>query len=136
MPIGHQYAFFGKPSVWVFCPFLYQAVCLFLMLSGISCFYFGYVHACCCFSCVLLFVALWAVACRAPLSLGFSRPEYWSDLPRLPPGGLPNTKIEPVSPVSSALQTDSLLTSHWRRPIFWILRLYQTSCLQILPPVH
>ena len=33
------------------------------------------------FSCVQLFVTLWTVACQAPLSMGFSRPEYWSGLP-------------------------------------------------------
>ena len=32
------------------------------------------------FSCVQFFVTLWTVACQAPLSLGFSRQEYWSGL--------------------------------------------------------
>jgi len=128
VPVGCQYVFFGKASVWVFCPFLQQVVCLFLILSCISCLYFGCVHACCCFSCVLLFAALWTVACQALLSMGFSRQEYWSELSCLPPGDFPNTRIETVS---SALQTDSLLPSHWGSPIFWILRLYQTSFANI-----
>ena len=34
-----------------------------------------------CFSCVRLIVTLWTVACQAPLSIGFSRQEYWSGLP-------------------------------------------------------
>ena len=34
-----------------------------------------------CFRCVWLFVTLWTVACQAPLSMGFSRQEYWSGLP-------------------------------------------------------
>ena len=34
------------------------------------------------------FVTLWTVACKAPLSMGFSRPEYWSGLPYPPPGDL------------------------------------------------
>ena len=38
---------------------------------------------------------------------GFSRQEYWSGLPRSPPGGLPNPGIEPRSPT---LQADSLLS--------------------------
>ena len=50
----------------------------------------------------------WTVACEAPPSRGFFRQEYWSGLPFHPPGDLPDTGIEPVSPVSSALQADSL----------------------------
>ena len=42
---------------------------------------------------------------QAPLSMGFSRQEYWSELPCPPPGDLPNPGIEPRSP---ALQADSL----------------------------
>ena len=37
----------------------------------------------------------WTVACQAPLSMGFSRQEYWSGLPCPPPGDLPNLEIEP-----------------------------------------
>ena len=47
----------------------------------------------------------WTVAFQAPLSMGFSRQEYWSGLPCPPPGDLPNPGIEPRSP---ALQADSL----------------------------
>ena len=43
-------------------------------------------------------VTLRAVACQAPLSMGFSRQEYWSGLPCPPPGAFPNPGIEPVSP--------------------------------------
>ena len=57
------------------------------------------------FSCVGLFVTPWIVALQAPLSMGFSRPEYWSGLPRPPPGDLSNPGIEPRSP---AFQPDSL----------------------------
>ena len=38
------------------------------------------------------------VACQAPLSMGFSRQEYWSGLPFPPPGDLPDPRIDPVSP--------------------------------------
>ena len=41
----------------------------------------------------------WAVACQALLSLGFPRQEYWSRLPSPLPGDLPNSGIEPASPV-------------------------------------
>ena len=50
-----------------------------------------------CFSCVQLFVTLWTIAFKAPLSVGFSRQEYWSALPFPPPGDLPDPGIEPGS---------------------------------------
>ena len=57
---------------------------------------------------VPLFSTLWTAAYQAPLSVGFFRQEYWSGLPFPPPGDLPNPGIKPVSPMSSALQVDSL----------------------------
>ena len=54
---------------------------------------------------VQLLTTPWTAACQAPLSMGFSRQEYWSGLPCPPPGDLPNPGIEPRSPV---LQTDCL----------------------------
>ena len=50
-----------------------------------------------------LFVILWTVARQAPLSMGFSRQEYWSGLPCPLPGDLPNPGIEPASLMSPAL---------------------------------
>ena len=49
----------------------------------------------------------WSIACQAPLSMGFSKQEYWSGLPFPSPGDLPDPGIEPRSP---ALQEDSLPT--------------------------
>ena len=49
----------------------------------------------------------WTVVHRAPLSMGFSRQEYWSGLSFPSPGDLPDPGIEHMSP---ALQADSLLT--------------------------
>ena len=54
---------------------------------------------------VQLFATPWTVAYQAPLSMGFSRQEYWSGLPFPSPGDLPNTGIKPRSP---ALQADAL----------------------------
>ena len=55
------------------------------------------------FSCVQLFATLWTVACQAPLSMGFSRQEYWGGL-RFPSlGDLPHPGIEPRSLMSLAL---------------------------------
>ena len=39
----------------------------------------------------------WTVACQAPLSMGFSRQEYWSGLPLPSPGDLTSPGIEPGS---------------------------------------
>ena len=44
------------------------------------------------------FATPWTVACQAPLSMGFSKQEYWSRLPFLPPGDLSDPEIEPRSP--------------------------------------
>ena len=63
------------------------------------------VHACQVSSVVSNSVTLWATAHQAPLSMGFSRQEYWVGLPCPPPGDLPNPGVEPGSPT---LQADSL----------------------------
>ena len=55
------------------------------------------------FSRVWLFATLWTVACQAPLSMGFSRQEYWSGLPCLLLGDLSDQGIKPESLTSPAL---------------------------------
>ena len=60
------------------------------------------------FSHVWLFASPWTVARQAPLSMELFRQEYWSGLPCLPPGDLPDSGIEPISPASPALPADSL----------------------------
>ena len=54
---------------------------------------------------VWLFATPWSLAYQAPLSMGFSRQEYWSGLPFPSPGDLPNPRTEAGSP---ALQADAL----------------------------
>ena len=49
------------------------------------------------------FATPWTIARQAPLSMGFSRQEYWNRLPFLPPGDLSDTGIELASPASPAL---------------------------------
>ena len=49
-------------------------------------------------SCVRLFATPWTVAYQASLSMGFSRQEYWSELPFPSPGDLPDPGTEPRSP--------------------------------------
>ena len=51
---------------------------------------------------VQLFATPWTVARQAPLSMGFSRQEYWSGLPFPPPGDLPDPEMTPAFPVTPA----------------------------------
>ena len=78
-----------SPGLWCFCnalcPSLFHCLCACMLTR---------------FSRVWLFVLLWTVVHQAPLSIGFSRKEYWSRLPCLPPGDLPHPGIEPMSLVS------------------------------------
>ena len=107
----------------------------FLILSCISCLYILNINflsvasfanifshfACCLFifktcvcavtSYVRLFAITWSVAHQAPLSMGFSRQEYWSGLPCSLSGDLPNAGIKPVSLMSPALAGRFLTTS-------------------------
>ena len=62
-------------------------------------------------SCNQLFATLWAVACEAPLSMGFSRQGYWSGLPCPPPGHLLDPGMEPISHNSPALAGGFFTTS-------------------------
>ena len=63
-------------------------------------------------SCPLIEIR-WTVALQAPLSMGFPRQEHWSGLPFPSAEDLPDPGIEPASPVSPALQADSLPLSPW-----------------------
>ena len=58
---------------------------------------------CAVLSCVWFFVAPWTAAHQVPLSVEFSRQQYWSWLPFPTPGDLPDPGIEPTSPVSPVL---------------------------------
>ena len=62
---------------------------------------------------VLLFATPWTVAHQAPLSTGFFRQEYWSELAVPSSGDLPNPGTEPKSPT---LQADSLLSEPPGKP--------------------
>ena len=60
---------------------------------------------------VRLFETLWTIAHEAPLSMRFSRKEYWSELPCPPPRDLPNPGIKPASLMSPALAGGFFTTS-------------------------
>ena len=59
----------------------------------------------------------WTVACQAPLSMGFSRQEYWSGLPFPSPGDLPDPGIEPWSCIAGRFFNK--LTGNLRVSSFW-----------------
>ena len=71
-------------------------------------------------SCIQLFATPWTIACQAPLSLEFSKQEYWSGLPFPSPGDLPDPGIKPGSPV---LQRDCLPSNLPGKPqvVLWRL---------------
>ena len=72
-------------------------------------------------SCVLLFATPWTVTLQAPLSMGFSRQEYWIELPCPLSGFLPHPRIKPgspASPVSPALARGFFTTESAGVPIY------------------
>ena len=87
---------------------LYSISCAYLFSSLHSSLYLLISSACVfvlsCLSHVRLFVTPWTTAHQAPLSMGFSRQEYWSGLPCPPPGDLPDLGIKPVFPECPVLQ--------------------------------
>ena len=85
------------------------------------CIHIASVRACVlsCFSRVRLFATAWTIARQAPLSIGFSRQEHWSALPRPPPGNLPDPWIEPAPVKTPALAGRFFTTGiTWEAPGF------------------
>ena len=75
-----------------------------------------------CFSRVWLFATPWTVARQAPLSIEFSRQEYWSGLPCPPSRDLPNPGIKPtplMPQLASKLFTTSAIWEAHKRVSFW-----------------
>ena len=77
-------------------------------------------------SCLIICNPMDCVAHQVPLSMGFSRQEYWSGLPCPPPGNLPNPGIEPAFLTSPALTGRFFTTSAtWENPQVDLQRLKQ-----------
>ena len=67
---------------------------------------------------------------QAPLSMEFSRPDYWSGLPLPTPGDLPDSGIEPMSPAAPALAGRFFTTEPPGKPLLLsICILFHTSVL-------
>ena len=93
---------FSPPGIHKFA--FYICVYIFaLQISSSIPFFLDFTYKCTCFSHAQLFVTLWVVAHQAPLSKGFSRQEYWSELPCPPPRDLLNPGIKPKSLMSPVL---------------------------------
>ena len=69
---------------------------------------------------VWIFATPWSAACQAPLSVGFSRLEYWRELLFPTLGDLPLPGIKPASPVSPALASGFFTTEPPRKPHQWL----------------
>ena len=120
-----------------FCCFFFFTLCLQLLLQwpAHSRHFHAFIPSC--FSHVWLFATLWTVARQAPLSMEFSRQEYWNAKPFPPPGDLPNpvtltfpeladrfytTSVNLGSPGTSAVITKWLKERVWRKaegPNLW-----------------
>ena len=72
-----------------------------------------------CFSRVQLCAIPWTVTHHAPLSMGFSRQEYWSGLPCCPPGDTPDPGIQAVPLMSPALAGGFFTTSATWEALLW-----------------
>ena len=70
----------------------------------------------CAHTCSVIFGTPWTVAHQAPLSMEFSRQEYWSVLPCPTPGDLPDTGIEPSSPASPEMAGGFSTTASLGKP--------------------
>ena len=79
---------------FLFCPTFHLFSCKCYLLSHVR-----------------LFATPWTVAHQDPLSMGFSRQEYWSRFPCPPPGDLPDPGIKPTSLISPALAIELFTTS-------------------------
>ena len=87
-----------------------------------------------CFSCVQLFSTLWTVARQDPLSMGFSKQEYWSGLPCPPLGDLPDPGIEPLSLASHVLAGGFFTMELSGKPLIIFIRSDQIRSVAQLCP--
>ena len=108
LPKGALWFWYLKQSSMEKC--LCVCVCEFVCVKCHVC-------VCVCSSCIQLFVILWTVTSQAPLSIEFSRQEYWNRLLFPSPVDLPNPEIKLESPMSPALQADSLTAEPSGKPV-------------------
>ena len=105
-------------------------------------YWFGRTNSICVLSHVWLFLTPWTVAHQVPLSMGFSRQEYWSGLPFPPPGNLLNSEIKPESSalVGGFFTTEppgkpQIIYNLCQRGYFWILSIEDSIHQIVLAPI-
>ena len=107
------------PTSWNFVKIKWVNICKALRIMQETCLcqlniyylYRKYSYWCVLSHFTSLFAILWIVACQASLSVGFSRPEYWSGLPFPFPWDLPDPRIKLASPKSPTLPGSFFTTS-------------------------
>ena len=126
----------GNHSSRLLATLSHQGTLVFTDDSSSSFFYFlrKYLYICVCvlscFSHIRLFATLRTGACQAPLSMGFSRQEYWIGLSCPTPGDLPDPGIEPMSLTSPTLVGRFFTTSAaWEIPSLFIFGCAGSSLL-------
>ena len=90
--------------IYKFHVYMYITYCVLYIMQHVTCVLSHFSH-------VQLFATLWIVVHQAPLSVRFSRQEYWSGLPCPPPRDLLNPGIGPKSLMSPALAAGFFTTS-------------------------
>ena len=80
------------------------------------------------------FATPWAVAHQGPLSMVFSRQEYWNGMSLPPPGYLPDPGIEPSTPMAPALLADSQLLDLLGKPIYTCVCVCVCVCVCMISP--
>ena len=128
-PVDHLNIFFENIDSYHFLIFLFE----FLLFLGCMLI---------CQSCVWLFATPWTVTLQVPLSMRFSRQEYWSGLSFPLAGDISDPGIKPTSPVTPALAGRFFITKLpgklcwvvWVPFIVLILTPFQISCLKIFFP--
>ena len=94
-----------------FCYIFFSSIYLLIYLSKIHLTFCAFQSKLQIYSVMSDFVSLWTISRQSPLSMEFSRQEYWSEVPFPPPGGLLDPGIKPMSPAFLALAGEFFTTT-------------------------
>ena len=93
-----------------FCYIFFSSIYLLIYLSKIHLTFCAFQSKLQIYSVMSDFVSLWTISRQSPLSMEFSRQEYWSEVPFPPPGGLLDPGIKPMSLAFLALAGEFFTT--------------------------
>ena len=94
-----------------FCYIFFSSIYLLIYLSKIHLTFCAFQSKLQIYSVMSDFVSLWTISRQSPLSMEFSRQEYWSEVPFPPPGGLLDPGIKPMSLAFLALAGEFFTTT-------------------------